>query len=58
MNDKKETAQEVPVQEQSVITINMDESFVNEVNEKLMSITSDLNELLEQAPKVVTYQNS
>jgi hypothetical protein len=58
MTNKKETAQEVPVQEQSVITIDMDESFVIEVNEKLMSITSELNELLELMPKVVTYQNS
>jgi hypothetical protein len=58
MTNKKETAQEVPVQEQSVITIDMDESFVMEVNEKLMSITSELNELLELMPKVVTYQNS
>jgi hypothetical protein len=51
------TAQEVPVQEQSVITIDMDKSFVAEVNEKLMSITSELNELLEQTPKVVTSQS-
>ena len=51
------TAQEVPVQEQSVITIDMNESFVTSVNEKLTSIILELNELLEQTTKVVTSQS-
>ncbi len=54
MEDKKETAQEVPVQEQSTIYINLDETFTKEVIEKI----SELNKLLSQEPKITTYQNS
>lgn len=49
---KELTAQEVPVQEQSVININLDENFTKEVVEKI----SELNKLLDQEPKIITYQ--
>lgn len=52
--DKKETSQEVPVQEQPTIYINLDETFTKEVIEKI----SELNKLLSQEPKIVTFQNS
>ncbi len=54
MTNKKETAQEVPVQEQPAIYINLDETFTKEVIEKI----SELNKLLNQEPKITTYQNS
>lgn len=46
------TAQEVPVQEQYVAYINLDENFTKEVIEKI----SELNKLLNQGPKVTTSQ--
>ncbi|WP_346961794.1 hypothetical protein [Clostridium sp.] len=52
MTDKKETAQEVPVQEQPTIYINLDETFTKEVIEKI----SELNKLLSQEPKITIYQ--
>lgn len=51
MENKKETAPEVPVQEQSVIHVNLDETFVKEVTDKI----SELNKLLSQKPKITTF---
>ena len=50
--NKELTAQEVLVQEQSVAYINLDENFTKEVIEKI----SELNKLLNQEPKIITYQ--
>lgn len=50
IEELKKAAPEVPVQEQSVIHVNLDETFVKEVTDKI----SELNKLLSQNPKITT----
>lgn len=60
MTNKKETAPEVPVQEQNQIVIGFDEVMLNAKLERINQMTKDLQQEINSLPLTVkiTYQNS
>lgn len=57
---KKETAPEVPVQEQLIVNISFDESILNKKMKKINSLINQIEEEIKtiHSSVLVTYQNS